>query len=98
MQIVQLQRGNKCFHLVLLSVKPLSSPLGPGVGRVTSIFSLDRQTALTLWAGAVTFRHLWGCQGAWAERGHQPKICSRLLLPLRELEKFTESRGQSHLL
>lgn len=27
MQIVQLQRGNKCFHLVLLSVKPLSSPL-----------------------------------------------------------------------
>lgn len=27
MQIVQLQRGNECFHLVLLSVKPLSSPL-----------------------------------------------------------------------
>lgn len=54
----------------------LSPSIGPGVGRVTTaatpVFSLDRQTALTLW---VTFCHQWGCQGAWTERGHQPKVC-----------------------
>lgn len=101
MQIIQLQRGNKCFHLVLLSVKPPSSPL-----HRPWCWTCDHSSDICLFSGPTNcfdpvgrccyIASPLGVPGSPDWEGASAESLS-VLLPLRVLEKFKETcRGQPH--